>query len=131
MRIDDQRHLSNSLRTCSSKSFLSYWKDGVDSQFLSYLYPCLSIFCPSFLSFICGTLKMALKAVFLSYLCPSFDIYRPCLYHIYRLCVIRTRYGIVRYRLKNRTKKSNRLTATKRIYEMNIREKDYTLNIIA
>ena len=46
---------------------------------LPYLYPFLSIFCPCPPSFICGTLKMALISIFLSYLRPSSTICFPCL----------------------------------------------------
>ena len=57
-----------------------FWssRDGATSHFLLYLYPSSIIFCPFFLCFIYGTLKIALIAVFLLYLYPLLIVCSPC-----------------------------------------------------
>ena len=62
------RHLPNIFKNLNRTSFGRFSRDGAKGQFLHYLYPFSIIFCPFFLCFICGTLKMALNSIFLFYL---------------------------------------------------------------
>ena len=59
--------------------FLHYSRDGASDQFLSYFYPSSIIFFPCLYSFICGTLKMALIFIFLSYRYPCLPTCFLCL----------------------------------------------------
>ena len=77
-RIDKWRHLSKLFRKLIRTNFRQFSRDGAKSLFFP-IYPFSSIFCPFFLCFICGTLKMALNSIFLFYLCPFLIAYFPCL----------------------------------------------------